>query len=205
AEGLGISRAASDRGTQSSKFSASQNGVLVYGGGTTGVTRLNWFDRAGHNMGVFGSPGLDIDFRISPDGDRVAAQREDGSGRADIWLFDVMRGSTARLRSPYAYNFGPVWSPNGRRITFASIRERWELYEQDSTGEGEATLVVKADGNLVTHDWSPDGEHLLYGAIATNTRTADLNVLSGGRDGPPRLIPITRTRFDENDGRFSPD
>ena len=102
-------------------------GVMAYRAGRPSVTRLSWFDRSGNALGTLGSPeqaGLS-NLRLSPDGRRVAAERT-LQNETDLWLLDSTRqtrftrgsdGSIARL---------PVWSPDGGRIAFESVRRaRW--------------------------------------------------------------------------------
>ncbi len=98
-------------GSPHSNFSVSENGVLVYGAGAAG-DQLRWFDRVGKELGALGPPGFDVDFRLSPDGKQVAAQREDGRGGADIWLMELTRGTSLRFTSNPAFDGGPRWSPD---------------------------------------------------------------------------------------------
>jgi dipeptidyl aminopeptidase/acylaminoacyl peptidase len=204
AEHVGVS---SPIGALSAQFSISNTGVLMYGAGDRG-SQLVWFDRAGKQLASLGPPGLDIDFRISPEGRQVAAQREDDRGGADIWLLESARGTALRFTSEPAYDAAPVWSPDGMRIAFFSSRDgRWQLWEKPSNGLGDATLLLKTNTDLVPGDWSPDGRFLLYGDIDPKDRKTDLWVLPvrgiGGE--PPKSIPFVHTAFDENFARFSPD
>src|SRR5262249_49052917 len=59
-------------------FSASANGVLAHrSGADNGNLRLVWFDRQGNSKGVLGLGGLYRGVSISPDGSKVAVNRDD--------------------------------------------------------------------------------------------------------------------------------
>ncbi|MBI4474810.1 MAG: serine/threonine-protein kinase, partial [Acidobacteria bacterium] len=196
-----------DRSVQRSKFSISGNGILVYAAGG-GESQLRWFDRSGKQLGTLGSPGLHIDFAISPDDRTVAAQREDGLGGADIWLLDSTRGTMSRLTFFPTYNLGPVWSADASRITFASIRENsWQLFKKLASGGSDDELVLNKSGtDLVTGGESPDGKFLAFVELNYPKTGGDIWVLpqtvSGQRASPK---PLVATEFDENFVRFSPD
>ena len=198
-----------DLSVQRSKFSISENGVLVYdatGGG--GYTQLLWFDRAGKRLSSLGPPGLYVEARISPDGRQVAAQREDGLGGADIWLLEPIRGTSSRFTFSPAYQAAPVWSPDGSRIRFFSSRQgRWSIYEKPTSGVADEQLVLKTNNDLVPYDWSPDGKFLLYTEINPKTRNSDIWVLPWQKvtDGQAQPAPFQRSEFDENFESFSPD
>ena len=187
-----------------SKFSVSDNGVLVYRGGVRGA-QLSWLERSGRPLGLLGSPGLNVDFTISPDGKQVALQREDGRGGADIWLLDAARGTGLRFTSDPKYHASPRWSPDGMRIAFFSIGDgRWQLWGKASTGDGDQESLLKADGDLVTEDWSPDGRFLLYDDIDPRSRKGDLSILRLREPTGKRTVTFVNTPFDENFGSFSP-
>ncbi len=195
-----------DLSAQRSKFSASENGVLVYGAGS-GTSQLLWFDRTGTPLGSLGPPGRDIDFRISPDGHRVAAQREVETGRAHIFLLELARGTSARFTFEPTYHAAPVWAPDGSRLTFFKVGDgRWSIWEKVSSGAGAQRLLLSTSNDLVPNDWSPDGKFLLYSERAPDTR-ADLWVLAarGVGSDQPRGTPFVRTQSDETFARFSPD
>ena len=191
------------------KFSISENGVLVYdAAGSWGYTQLKWFDRAGKQLSSLGPPGLYIESRISPDDRRVAAQREDGLGGSDIWLLDPARGTSSRFTFYPAYQAAPVWSPDGSRIAFFSMRQgHWSIYEKPASGAWDEELLLKTNNDLVPYDWSPDGKFLLYTEIDPKSRKSDIWVLpkptaAGGRTQP---APFHRTEFNANFEGFSPD
>jgi Tol biopolymer transport system component len=103
-------------------FSVSGDSSLAYRTGTTDESQPRWFDRAGKLVGTSTMTGEGP--RLSPDGRQVALDRLDRqSGAGDIWLEDVSRHVVTRLTSHPAYDWMPVWSPDGNSIVFASNRE----------------------------------------------------------------------------------
>ncbi len=107
-------------------FSASNAGTLAYSGGTLRPGRLTWYDRSGNPLGEVGPEGEhDIpDFRLSPDGSRLAASLVDPKVSVpNIWLTDLVRGATSRFTLGPALNAGAVWSPDSGRIAFRSNRK----------------------------------------------------------------------------------
>ena len=57
------------------------------------ATRLEWFDRAGKQTGVFGDAGPHFNGRISRDGSHIAFDLYDtGTQTTQIWVGDVARG-----------------------------------------------------------------------------------------------------------------
>jgi serine/threonine protein kinase len=182
-------------------------GSAFYDSGAGGRTQLQWVDRTGKVVSSLGEPGLNVDFRISPDGSRVVAQLGDGFGRADLWLFDVPRATLSRFTFGPAYYAAPVWSPDGSRMAFFSYTDGpWTIYEKPLSREGDDRLLLKTTNDLVPNDWSPDGRSLLYTEIDA-TLKGDLRLLPLGAlpDAERAGIPITGSPSDENFALFSPD
>jgi hypothetical protein len=105
-------------------FSVSANGVLSYRSGTSGgISQLAWFDREGKLLGSVNAPdGPTGDLMLSPDGKRLAIGKMDQAGNGDIWVIDMARGAPTRFTFDSAVDAHPVWSPDGRRLVFASNR-----------------------------------------------------------------------------------
>jgi Tol biopolymer transport system component len=91
--------------------------------------QLTWVDRTGKEIQPVGVPGAYRGPDVAGDG-RVAVHRHDRLG-GDIWLFDS-KGQMTRFTTDATgtqENSSPVFSPDGTRIVFASLRNgKWGLY-----------------------------------------------------------------------------
>jgi Tol biopolymer transport system component len=165
-------------------------------------TRLDWYDRSGKRLAWI-PEGNDASWpALSPDEKRLAVMRLDATTRAgDIWLFELTRNSLARLTLHPAYDYVPVWSPDGERIVFASNRNGpLDLYQKLANGTGPEELLLQSAERKVPTDWSSDGEFILYEKEAPKTRF-DLWIL---RLSDRRPIPFLQTELNERQGQFFP-
>ena len=189
--------------TGAGAFSTSDAGVMAYRDGRPSVTRLSWFNRSGNSLATLGSPeqaGLS-NLRLSPDGHRVAVERT-LKNETDLWLLDSTRqlpftrgsdGSIARL---------PVWSPDGGRIAFESVRSgSVALSVKPSTGDGDEEILFESPETKIPCDWSPDSKFLVYHVPDPKTGT-DLWVLPLDTRVP---FVFLKTAANELWGQFSPD
>jgi len=187
-------------------FSVSANGVLVYRTSDTD-SQLTWFDRQGTVSGRASEPGSFRGVALSRDGARAVASRTNplDTTKADLWLFDLSRGSGAtRLTLGAGRAESPVWSPDGKRIVFSFNNSI--LRQKLASGEGDETELLRTSSasSLFANSWSPDGRFLLYAtyvATPSNTGNLDLLVLPGDDSKP---VPFAQTSFNEDQGRFSP-
>jgi serine/threonine protein kinase len=146
-----------------SAFSVSANEVLVYTRNVgEGVSELIWTDRSGKILEKVGDPGGYFAPRLSPDGRKLAVEVYDPNTHtnSDIWIYDLMQGSRTRLTFSQAneYNRMPVWSPDGNRIVFSSVRGKHsQIYEKAVSGIESELLVSPSEGNRYATTWSPDG------------------------------------------------
>jgi Tol biopolymer transport system component len=184
-------------------FSASDAGVMAYRAGQPPVTRLSWFDRSGKALGTFGADeqtGL-TNIRLSPDGSRLAAERS-LQGETDLWLLDAAHQTRFTRGSSGTLERLPVWSPDGTRIAFESLRTgSVALAVKPSTGDRGEDVLVESPEIKVPCDWSPDGRFLLYYVPDPKTGT-DLWVLPLDTRAPVLLL---KTEANELWGQFSPD
>jgi eukaryotic-like serine/threonine-protein kinase len=187
-------------------FSSSDNGVLTFVQGETAVaSELVWMDRSGKELGKIGTPGPYSDVELSPDGTRLAYGFADKSGTQDIWVRDLKREVASRLTFDPRNDVWPVWSPDGRRIVFASDRGgHIALFMRDANGTGTEQPVYGSDDSEVgAIDWSQDGRRLSLDILPPSRRW-DIKLLEmdgGGKQPSDYLV----TDASERNGHFSPD
>jgi eukaryotic-like serine/threonine-protein kinase len=180
-----------------SEFSVSLTGVLVYTPAPAPLLRrLVWVDRHGAvtplplAAGDYGDPGL------SPDGRQIALVRRDASG-AQIYVYDIERG-TLQKRTFEGENWFPIWTPDGRYITFTrGFDYVGPLMRLLADGSGRPEPLV-TDEQLprekIATSWSRDGRWLAF------QNNQDVIV----RDADGVLHPAVATAAYEREGRFAP-
>jgi dipeptidyl aminopeptidase/acylaminoacyl peptidase len=129
-----------------------------------GPSRLVWIDRTGAEAGALDGLADYGHIALSPDGTRIAVSiRDEGAYNGDIWVIDAGSGSRTRLTADPADDMAPVWSPDGDRVAFASVRGgSYDIYETASDGTGGDRVLISAPGNQIAYDWTAGGRFLLY-------------------------------------------
>jgi serine/threonine-protein kinase len=186
-----------------SDYAIARDGTLVYAPGDArpSARRLLWVTPSGVESDAFPEERPFLMPAISPDGKTVAVTVE--GMHQDLWRFDVGRPVLTRLTSAISEDFGPVWSPDGRRVAYTSIRQ----------GEPPSVFVKpadRADGETkvatlsFADDWNPVADEVI---VTTRLTT-------GGRDrtdlfaappsgGTPR--PLGTSRYDRYASTLSGD
>jgi|ERR1700754_1680402 len=184
-------------------FSASDDGVVVHHSGSAGLTQLTWSDRTGKQLGVIDEPADQGDLELSPDDDRLAFRRVDNrTGSISIWLIDLARGTASRFTFGKTSDFSPIWSPEGSRIVFSTLRDGPpNLYQKLSSSAGNDEPFAKSPVPNLSFDWSRDGRHIIYGVVDPKT-SWDLWTLPV--DDTSKPVPFLLTNFDERGAKFSP-
>jgi eukaryotic-like serine/threonine-protein kinase len=188
-------------GVSHAKFSVSPS-VLLYRKRGGSRTQLGWYDRNGKRLASIYEGDDTSSPALSPDEKRLAVTRIDAATRVgDVWLFELTRNALARLTLHPAYDLVPIWSPDGKRIVFASNRNGpLDLYQIPANGTGpEEPLLQSAERKLPT-DWSSDGELILYENQDPKTKR-DLLIL---RLSDRKPTPFLQTEFNEAEGQFFP-
>ena len=185
--------------------SASSNGSLAYltrrpGSAVPGM-RPTWFDRTGKVLGVVADPGQYDSIDLAPDGTRLSVSLQNSNG--GIWLYDLARGGKSRFTFGSERDVIGVWSPDGARIVFSSLRDGpVNLYWKLSNGAGVDQLLLKSDAPKWVNDWSRDGRFILY---STGVGSANLDLWVLPMDGDRKPRPYLQTSFNKKQGQFSPD
>jgi eukaryotic-like serine/threonine-protein kinase len=193
-----------DGGPFRSLFTVSQNGVLAYQTAAGYTTRIASLDRSGRRLAVLASSENSYNLALSPDDKRLAVSRfASQRGSRDIWLYDLLRGTSSRLTFGSGAEVNPLWSPDGSRIVFGSDLEGvYDLYQKPATGSAREELLLSTSQPKYADDWSPDGRHIVFESLDPDN-SSDLWVL--GMTGEQKPAPFLRTNADEREARFSPD
>ena len=208
------------------EFSVSRTGTLVYAPvRATGTRSLVWVTRDGREEPLTAAPLRAYQYpRLSPDGTRVALDIRDQQN--DIWIWDLARQTLTRLTDAPATDSAPVWTPDSRRVIFASARAGVpNLFWQAANNTGTAERLTTSLTPQVPLSISPDGTRLIVRETVPTT-VNDLRVLrldpstslgagpstslgtspSPSSETPPRQTePLLPTPFNEQNGEVSPD
>jgi eukaryotic-like serine/threonine-protein kinase len=191
-------------GAGSRGFSISDNGVLVYRTGTADINlQIGVYDRAGKLIESFARPADYRGISLSPDGKRLAVHQHDGNG-GDVWVFESSKGPVSRLTfNAMQDNSTPLWSPDGKRIAFASLRNgKWGIYLKSADGTGDEELLVESETPKAPFSWSADGKFIAYSVLDPKTKN-DIWVLP--LSGDKKAFALLQTPFNEAFPQISPD
>ena len=163
-------------------FAASGAGVVAYRTRSQDVeSELRWIDRKGSVSQPLGAKASDISVSSSPDERLVAMTRLAPSPTEDrlpgnLWLFDLTRDVPTRLTLDGGrIDENPVWSPDGRRIAYASHRlsALAEVRMQNVSEPGQGVLLfsrdekrLNPDENFHPIDWLRDCKDILLQGMA---------------------------------------
>jgi len=137
--------------------------------------------------------------RFSPDG-RQAAFETTGA-ISDVWAYDFTRATLTRLTTEGSSQF-PVWSADGRRITYRATRSgSRDLFWRSVDGTSAEERLTTRDGDQTAWSWSHDGTTLFFDETSTKSRR-DIWMLELGAERTVR--PFLREPFDESQPRLSP-
>jgi serine/threonine-protein kinase len=181
------------------QYSFSSTGSLVYAPGSSQAPqlRLVWVDRKGAEQPLPAPVHNYVMPRISPDGRRVAAAVEAADSQS--WLVDLVRDALTRLTFAQGDNVDPVWTPDGKRITFKGAGNRLFWQPADGSGAAEALTSGPLSTNDIPSSWSPDGQALAFVEAMGNQSVWILPL----QDRKPQLFD--RGQTNESAPRFSPD
>jgi Tol biopolymer transport system component len=172
------------------------------------ATTMVFYDRTGKRTGTLGERALYDETVISPDRSRVAVVKEDlANESADLYVLDVATGASTRLSTSARTEFvmAPVWSPDGARIAYVTIRKGQEgVYVRAANGQGTEELLFTHPGAFLDlSDWSSDGRFLTFANSDLSGGT--LYTLPLAPTGERKSVEIVHSDLRLFDPRFSPD
>ena len=194
-------------------YAVSENGTLVYVPGEVNSPGANyaivWVDRKGTETSVIQEKGAYRGPKISPDGKRVLfslALATSGSG--SVTIYDLEQDSFSRLTVEGTRVSTPIWTPDGKWITFrAEVEGARNIYRQladRSAPPEQLTTYTTETRNSQPTSWSPDGRVLVFNRQDLNIPTLwDIFVLNKEENEEPQ--PFIASPNHECCAQFSPD
>ncbi len=178
------------------RYSVSRNGTLVYGAGPSSG------GSAATEMLVIGLDGAETvmdlrprqmsNLRWAPDGRRVVYDGPDAGDltRNDIYVYDTELENAPRRITNAGNNRAPVFSPDGRKVVFASSRDGtdgFDLFIRDLDSDVQPRHFVSLPGPQYPRDWPADDLIVLESGTTTGILIARL--AGDSADVTPYYVP----------------
>ncbi len=125
---------------------------------------IEWLDREGNVTPLRAMPSDWSNLVFAPDGLRLAMDISDGN-RTDVWTYEWGRDSFDRLALAPGDALKPVWTPDGKRIVFASPRKDTgggNLYWQRADNTGKVERLTDSKNGQGAWSWHPNGKFLAF-------------------------------------------
>ncbi|MCA1651608.1 MAG: hypothetical protein LC753_15485, partial [Acidobacteria bacterium] len=174
---------------------------------------VSWMDQNGKTTVLRAEPSDWSHPRFSPAGNKLAMTIGVGP-TSDVWVYEWAKDTLTKLTFGSGMDFAPVWTPDGRRIAYASARDEkmmtttnvfWKRWD----GTGAAQRLTDSRHTQVPYSFHPSGKYLAFterrpetgGDIMLLPLEGDEN--SGWKAGTPTVFAGTPAT--ENAPAFSPD
>ena len=188
-------------------FDLARDGSLVYVSGTGGraATRsLVWVSREGQEEALDAEPGNYTNVRVSPDGGRLALDRD-----GDIWTYDTTRGTFNRVTTDVSNDYGPVWTRDGARLIFGSDRGGSpEVFWTRADGTATPERVASPEGNVIRtlpEAVTADGTALLFNWVHSGTVAVTVDIGMAALEGDGTAARLIEDEFLTEAPAISPD
>lgn len=144
------------------------------------------------------------DVKMSPDGKTIAF-----TYRGDIYTVPSKGGEARRITATGHYESNPVWSPDSKKLAFASDKSgNFDVYVVDASG-GIPKRLTTYSASEIPESFSPDGKYVIYTASIQDPAGSALFPTT--RLGEVYRVPVDGGAFEQiiatpaNNIVFSPD
>jgi len=188
-------------------YDVSRNGALVSlsaGDRNVGNRTLTWVDQTGTILPINATARQYSQPSLSQDGKHVAVVIGDPFRQSDIWILDLEQNTARQFTFSQAgeSRAAPLWTPDGKRIIYASGTHGRSLYRTAADGNSAAEVLFNGDlidpsapGIILATSCSPDGRFLIFQRGDQRRFDLWMLTLSGGYKASPLFdeSEVTRT------------
>ena len=174
---------------------------------TPAQVRLTWMTRDGRAVGTVGPAGDLSQPSLSPDAHSIAVVRRDDDRRRNVWTIDVAQGSATRLPHATFDSWGPVWTPDGKRLAVTShdrVDAPFVLSSIAADGSGPPQVLITDQFARWATGWSADQSWFFFESVDQRGTVSLWRRLVNG--GEPQAIRqdgfINRRARSSPDGRW---
>lgn len=138
----------------------------------------------------------------APSSPRELAFVRGEASATEIYVIRENGTGLRRLTNNRAADYSPIWSPDGRRLLFASNRDGDdELFVMDAAGQDVRQLTRNRAIDL-TPQWSPDGRMIAFASDRGRPGEPEIWVMRADGARPRRLIATANHPW--QDRQYSP-
>lgn len=114
---------------------------------------------------TYPSEGSDFDPSLNRAGKTLVFASTRHSHTPDIYIKDIDGVAVTQLTSDPASDVQPAFSPDGRRVAFATDRTgNWDIWVVNIDGH-QAVQITTSAAHEVHPSWSPDGTQLVFSSL----------------------------------------
>ena len=183
--------------------SFSNDGTLIYVSGEKGFQRKQMvlLNHNGESQHIYNQIE---DFRqldYSPKASKIIVSigRENSN---QLWIVESNRQTISQFTFEGSNDY-PIWTPDGKNITFNSDRNgKKNIYLKALKNQPPAVQLTTGDNKQFPTSWSPDGKAL---AFCEDHPDSNLDIWMFKFDKDTTAQPFIATKFREHQAKFSPD